>query len=164
MNAHISKRPLLAAAGAFAMLPLLAVGPAHASTTDSGCTVTPQRPAYSGTNNAANIPIVNYKVTAQCTAGLSLHLEQVRMEQDTNAREGDPVDDQTGTFSKDFTFPNGGTKHIKVQAPLPNTGPANEGPVEEVYHQVRFKVTDATGTVTSPFTAYELTSTRSIHR
>lgn len=161
---HISRtiaRPLALTAGAL-MVPVLMASPGHATTTDSGCTVTPERPVYSGINNAANIPLVDYKITAHCDAGLTLHLEQVREEQDTNAREGDPIDDQTGTFAKDFTFPNGGTKHIRVRVALPNTGPANEGAVEEVYQKVRFSVTN--GPVTSPFTAYELTQTRSIHR
>lgn len=154
-------RPLAMAAGAL-MVPLLVASPGHATTTDSGCTVTPERPVYSGIDNGANIPLVDYEITAQCDAGLTLHLDQVRMEQDTNAREGDPVDDQTGTFSKDFTFPNGGTKHITVRVALPNTGPANEGPKEEVYQKTSFTVTN--GPVTSAPTAYELTSTRSIHR
>jgi|SRR6476469_4315809 len=154
-------RPLALAAGAL-MVPLLGVSPGHATTTDSGCTVTPERPVYSGVNNAANIPLVDYKITAHCDAGLTLHLDQVRMEQDTKAREGDPVDDQTGTFSKDFTFPNGGTKHIKVRVALPNTGPANEGAVEEVYQKTSFSVTN--GPVTSAATAFELTQTRAIHR
>jgi hypothetical protein len=79
------------------MLPIVAGVPAHPTTTDSGRTVTPERPVSSGKNNGSNI------------------------------REGDPVDDQTGTFTKDFTFPYGGTKHIKVRVPLPNTGPAKKG-------------------------------------
>ena len=160
-TSHTLARPLALAAGAL-MVPLLVASPGHATTTDSGCTVTPERPVYSGINNGGNIPLVDYKITAQCDAGLTLHLDQVRKEQDTNAREGDPVDDQTGTFQKDFTFPNGGTKHITVRVPLPNTGPANEGPKEEVYQEVSFSVTN--GPVTSAPTAYELTSTRSIHR
>jgi hypothetical protein len=143
------------------MLPLVAALPAHATTTSNGCTVTPERPIYSGVNNGSNIPLVDYKITAHCEAGLTLHLSQVRMEQDTLAREGDPVDDQTGTFSHDFTFPNGGTKHIKVRVALVRTGPANEGPVEEDYQKVSFSVTN--GAVTSAPTPWELTSTRSIH-
>jgi hypothetical protein len=156
-------RPLALAAGAL-MLPLVAGVPAHATTTDSGCSVTPERPVYSGKNNGANIPLVDYKITAHCSAGLTLHLSQIRMEQDLNSREGDPVDDQTGTFDKDFTFPNGGTKHIKVRVALPNTGPANEGATEEVYQKTSFTVTDASGQVTSAPTAWELTAVRSIHR
>lgn len=145
------------------MLPLVAALPAHATTTSNGCTVTPQRPVYSGKNTAGNRPLVDYKITAQCNAGLTLHLSQIRMEQDLLSREGDPVDDQTGTFDKDFTFPNGGTKHITVRVVLPNTGPASEGPTEEVYQEVSFSTTDATGTVTSAPTPYELTQVRSIH-
>src|SRR5262249_41844719 len=138
------KRPLALAAGAL-MLPLLAAVPAHASTTWQGCTVTPERPEFSGTYNASNIPILNYKITADCGVGMTLHLDEVRMEQDTNAREGDPVDDQTGSTLKDFVFPNGGVKHITLKSPLPNTGPSNEGATEEVYQKVRFSVTDASG-------------------
>jgi hypothetical protein len=153
-------RPLAMAAGVL-MLPLAAAVPAHATTTSDGCTVSPERPVYSGKNNGSNIPLIDYKVTATCDLGVTLHLSQVRMEQDTLAREGDAKDDQTGTFNHDFTFPNGGTKHITVRVPLPNTGPASEGPTEEVYQKVSFSVTN--GNTNSAPTPFELTQTRSIH-
>jgi hypothetical protein len=152
----------LAIAAAALVAPLLIVAPSEASTTDSGCTVTPQRPVYSGVNNQNNIPLVDYKITITCDPGLLIDLEQVRWEQDLVSREGEAPDDRTGTFARQFDFTNGGTKKIKVRAPLPNTGPANEGAVEEVYQAVRFSVTS--GPVTSAFTPYELTSVRSIHR
>lgn len=142
--------------------PLLVTVPTQASTTDSGCTVTPKRPEFSGKYNKNNIPLVDYKVEMTCLAGYTLHLEQQRWEEDTQAREGQEADDLTGTFSRDFSFPNGGTRRIKVRAALPNTGPGNEGAVEEVYQSTSFSVTN--GAVTSQFTAWEPTATRSIHR
>jgi hypothetical protein len=142
--------------------PLLVTVPAQASTTDSGCTVTPKRPEFSGKYNKNNIPLVDYKIEMTCNPGRTLHLEQERWEQDLVSREGDAPDDLTGTFARSFSFPDGGTKRIKVRTPLPNTGPANEGAVEELYQAVRFQVT--LEDVTSAFTAWELTQVRSIHR
>jgi hypothetical protein len=157
---HRYTRPLALAAGAL-LFPLVAAVPSHASTTDSGCTVTPERPAYSGKNTAGNIPLVDYKVTAHCDAGLTLHLTRVIWEQDLKSREGDPKDDKIDTVGKDFSFPKGGTKHLTLREPLPNTGPASEGPIEEMYLATSFTVSN--GPVTSAPTPFELTDIRSIH-
>ncbi|HEY7042309.1 MAG TPA: hypothetical protein VH419_01435 [Nocardioidaceae bacterium] len=153
-------RPI--AIGAALVAPMLATVPSHASTSFQGCTLTPERPAYAGFNNASNIPVINYKFTIDCDQGLSAEVKQVRMEQDLVSREGDAPDDQTGTFSKVYDFPNGGVHHVTVQAPLPNTGPSNEGATEEVYQKVKMRVTSTT--VTGPWTPFELTDVRSIHR
>jgi hypothetical protein len=167
---HITFRPIqlarpaaLAAAAAGLSAPLLLFSPSHAATTEDGCTVTPHRPAYSGVNNAHNIPLVDYKITVACDPDRTIFLDQVRMEQDLVSREGEAPDDTTGTWSKNFDFTNGGTKNIKVRVPLPDTGPANEGAVEEVYQKVRFEVTTNNG-VDGGLTDYELTTIRSIHR
>jgi len=142
--------------------PLLVTVPSEATTTDSGCTVSPSRPVYSGKDNKNNIPLIDYKIEMTCDPGLILHLEQERWEQDLVSREGEGQDDLTGTFAREFSFPNGGTRRIKVRTPLPNTGPANEGAVEEVYQAVRFQVENHP--VTSAFTLWDLTQVRSIHR
>ncbi len=142
--------------------PLLVTVPSGATTTDRGCTVTPKRPEFSGKYNKSNVPLIDYKIEMTCDAGLVLHLEQERREQDLVSREGEAPDDLTGTFARDFSFPNGGTKRLKVRSPLPNTGPANEGAVEEVYQSVRFKVTNEP--VTSSFTDWDPTQVRSIPR
>jgi len=154
-------RPLAAVAAAL-IVPVLAAAPSGASTTDSGCTVTPKRPVFSGKYNGSNIPLIDYKAEVTCEAGLSIEVWMQRWEQDLVSREGEAPDDLTGVTVKTLEFTDAGTKNIKVRKPLPNTGPAKEGAVEEVYSAVGFYVTS--GPVTSDFTGYELTQVRSIHR
>lgn len=154
-------RPLVFAAVLLTAPLFVAATPVQASTTDSGCTVTPDRPVYSGVNDSSNRPYVDYRITATCEAGLTVEVKQVRMEQDQLSREGDPGDDTTGRFTKVFDFTNGaGTKSVKVRVLLANTGPANEGAIEEPYQKLKFSVTS--GPVRSEFTPFELTDIRRI--
>ncbi len=155
----ISRAAITAAA---LVAPLLIAGSGAASTTDSGCTTTPKRPIFSGEYNGSNIPLVDYKVDVTCEAGLSIEVWMQRNEQDLVSREGDPDDDLTGLTIRTLDFTEAGTKTIRVRKALPNTGPANEGAVEEVYSGVGFFV--SSGPVTSDFTGYELTQVRAIHR
>lgn len=146
--------------------PLLMAVSAEASTIEDGCEVNPHRPVYSGRNNANNIPLVDYKVTVTCDPGRSVYIEQERWESDLVAVEGpgEGGDDHTGSSTKtlDFTAA-GGTETFKFRRALPDTGPATEGPIEEVYQAVRFEVTTDSG-VDGGMTDYELTAARSIHR
>ena len=142
--------------------PLVVAAPGNASTTDSGCTVSPKRPVFSGLNNGSNIPLIDYKAEVTCEAGLSIELWMQRWEQDLVTREGEAPDDLTGVTIKTLDFTDADTVTVRVRKPLPNTGPANEGAVEEVYSAVGFYVTS--GPVTSDFTGYELTQVREIHR
>jgi hypothetical protein len=155
-------RGLVAAAALVA--PVLAAAPVDASTSDSGCTVTPERPRYAGFNNASNIPVVKYKVTVSCDAGLAAQVNQERWEQDLVSREGEAPDDLTGESTKVLNFPNGGTKEWVVLRALPNTGPANEGAIEEVYQAVSFRVKVIGFPPISSWTPFELTNIRAIHR
>ena len=142
--------------------PLLMVSSGEAATTDSGCTVAPKRPKFTGDTTGGNVPIIEYKSTVTCDAGLVLNLEGKILESDQLAIEGDAPDDLTGTFSRTLDFTAGaGTQTVTVRRPLPNTGPASEGPREEMYQSVRFNVTS--GPVTSQLTDWELTQARSIH-
>ena len=152
-----------AAIAAIAMVaPLLLVSTGEAATTDSGCTVAPKRPRFTGDFTGGNVPIVEYKSTVTCDAGLVIDIEGEILESDLVAVEGDGPDDLTGTFTRQLDFTAGaGTETVKVRRPLPNTGPASEGVREEMYQAVRFQVTS--GPVTSSFTDWELTQTRSIH-
>lgn len=148
---------------AAALAPLLVAGPAQASTTFSGCTVTPGTPEFSGLFNAGGVKYIDYKITVTCDAGLVAETDQRRQEQDLQSREGDPVDDFIGSSAHTWDFTAGaGTKSLKVRRTIPSTGPAAEGSTEELYQMLRFRVTS--GPVTSTWTGYELTPARSIQR
>ena len=109
--------------------PLLMVSSGEAATTDSGCTVAPKRPKFTGDTTGGNVPIIEYKSTVTCDAGLVLNLEGKILESDQLAIEGDAPDDLTGTFSRTLDFTAGaGTQTVTVRRPLPNTGSASEGP------------------------------------
>ncbi len=155
---------VLPAALAAALLAVLGVaGPAHATTTAHGCTVMPQRPVFAGTFTPQGLPEVSYGIIVICQLGLTIDVEQTRKEQDTQAREGDTVDDTTGvtTYPFDFTVIPGPQATTGTHG-LVLTGPANEGQTEEVYQSVRFRV--HSGPVTSPWTAAELTQPATIFR
>lgn len=155
---------LLPLALAVAVLgPLALAAPAQASTTSNGCTVTPGRPVFSGLFNVNGLPLVDYPITVSCGIGLIAETEQTRAEQDTQAREGDTVDDITGVSSNFFDFTAaGGIQTLNVRRVLVITGPATEGFEEEVYQSLRFRV--SSGPVTSQFTSPELTLPRTIFR
>ncbi len=135
--------------------------PALASTTQDGCTVTPQVPAFSGSFNASGVKLVNYAFDVTCQAGLLLDWDQKRMEADTLAVEGKHADDVTGSSSGRLDFTTGSlSRTVTVRAPLPNG--ANEGNDEEVYQKVRFQVTNPP--TVGMRTSWERTVTRTILR
>ena len=63
-------------AGAIALaataLPLVAVSTAQATTTSSGCTVTPLRPVFDHINSAG-VKVIRYDVTVTCSGGRRAH-------------------------------------------------------------------------------------------
>ncbi len=141
---------------AVSALPLAMVTPAQADTTFQGCTVTNDAPTYAGFNDANNVPYVYYPIEVTCQAGLEVETEQVRWEQDLAQNEGPALadDDYLSTSYHDWDFTGGaGTQSINVRRTLPYTN--NEGPDEEVYAKIRFRVTS--GTVTGPWTTPEFT-------
>jgi hypothetical protein len=144
-----------------ALVPLGLSGPAQASTTDSGCTVTPVRPVFAGTFTLGGVPYVDYEIIVTCGVGLVAETYQERLESDLQNVEGDPVDDFIGSSSHTFDFTAaGGTQSVNVRRSLPTTGPATEGPAEELYQSLKFRVTS--GPVTSNWTTPELTPARAI--
>lgn len=143
-----------------AALPLLVATPVQADTTDSGCTVSPKKPRFDGFDLGGNKQAL-YRITVTCDAGLVAEVHQVRMESDTLAREGETGEDTTGESTRTFDFTGGaGTQTWDLVRRVPNTGPASEGEVEEIYQKVEFNVTS--GPVTSDDTPFELTDARSI--
>jgi hypothetical protein len=151
--------PLALAAVALASLGL--TGTAQASTTSSGCTVTPGVPIWAGNLPPAGLSYVDYNIEVTCAVGLVVETYQERWESDLLAVEGDPVDDFIGSSSNTFDFTAAaGTQSVNVRRSLPTTGPASEGPAEEMYQKLKFRVTS--GPVTSQWTTPELTQARAI--
>ena len=153
-------RGAIAASTVAVLAPLALAVPAQASTTSNGCTVTPGVPYYPNVDTTGNVPYVDRKITVTCAVGLVAETDSELMEQDTQAREGDPVDDFIGEYASTFDFTAGaGTKTVILRRALPTT--PNEGLAEEMYQRLRFRVTS--GVVTSPWTAFELTAPKSIN-
>ncbi len=143
------------------LAPVLLFAPVHASTTSAGCTVNPIRPIYSGLDTPAGVSRVDYKIKVRCNGGRSVEIQQFRMEEDQMPRDNDWIDEVTGNDVHPQDFSSGAqTRMLTVRAPLPKT--AGDGPVEEVYHKVRFRVTTAAGT--TAWTPFELSAVRAISR
>lgn len=154
---------LRSAAVAVTMAPLMVIGPVQAATTDGGCTVSPVRPSDSGLDTAAGVSRVDYKIRVLCAGGRSVQVQQFRMEEDQMPRDGDWIDEVTGDTIRTLTFTSGAaTKTITVRAPLPKT--PGDGPKEEVYHKVRFRVTNSSSGNTTAWTPWESSSVRGIFR
>ena len=84
-----------------------------------------------------------------------------RWEQDFDWREGAALadDDYLSTSVHNWDFTGGaGTQSLNVRRTLPFTN--NEGPDEEVYDTVRFRVTS--GTVTGPWTLIQFSPVTAI--
>lgn len=146
---------ILAALASFA-LPLGIAGPAHATTTTSGCTVTPRTPEFHNDWTASGEKRIQYKVDVTCTAGRSITITQERWEEDWTS-----ADDFIGstTLTNDFTAA-GGTVTRTVTATLPDAdgwGDDNE----EMYQRVQFTV--SSNGVTSPVTSWDYSPTQTFH-
>lgn len=147
MNLRPTSRRIVttALAAAAVALPLSIAAPmAHASTTSSGCTVSPLRPVFDHINSAGD-KVLNYRVTATCNANRTVTIEQDRMEED-----GWPnPDDLIGESTLSRTFSVYGSYTFNVLRTLPDT----ELGEEEMYQKVRFRVTS--NGVTSAWTGNE---------
>lgn len=143
-----------------ALAPALLSGPAEAATSSRGCTVHPVRPAATNLVNASGNRLVDYGINVVCAGGRSVQIQQFRLEEDVLPRDIDAIDDVTGTDLQTLDFTGGaGVRTARVRAALPNT--PGDGPVEEVYYKVRFRVTTPAGT--SAWTAFESSAVRAIH-
>ena len=137
-----SRRALAAALLATA-LPLVVVGTAQASTTSSGCTVSPLRPVFDHFN-ASGVKVIRYNMTVSCDAGRTIEIEQ-------HVHEADSInaDDHITTSNRSRYFATTDTVTMWLENSLPDTEIGDE----EMYQRVSFRVTS--NGVTSPWTAWE---------
>ncbi len=154
----ITRKIAFLAAGALAA-PVVLAAPAHASTTASGCTVTPRKPVFTNTFTSDGRKKIEYKVDITCDAGRTANVTQKRMEQDSLSS-----DDLQGTTHYNVHF-NSRTTVTKssVQA-LPTDGIGEGQDYAEVYELVTFHVTsDDNPPIISAETWPEASSVVSIH-
>ena len=137
-----SRRALAAALLATA-LPLVAVGTAQASTTSSGCTVSPLRPVFDHFN-ASGVKVIRYNMTVSCDAGRTIEIEQ-------HVHEADSInaDDHITTSNRSRYFATTDSVTMWLENSLPDTEIGDE----EMYQHVSFRVTS--NGVTSPWTDWE---------
>ena len=142
-----SRRALLALTGIAALAMPLAVAGSASAATLAGCTVTPLAPVVDGTN-ASGQKVIRFTTQVACNGGRSVEIQDNRMEQDVTS-----ADDYYGTTVYNITFNSPGSVTRSVLMVLPDAdGPLDN--IEEMYHSMRFQVTNAAGAV-SPWTAWE---------
>jgi hypothetical protein len=141
-----------AAAAAVALPLTLATGPAHASTSLNGCTVTPLRP------DPAQIlggqVTSQYRTRVTCVANRIVQIVDRRYEADAPAGIGG--DDFYGARTYLHTFASPGTVILSTRDVVDNTEVGNE----ETYHRTSFRVASINGVV-GP-TAFEDSPVRSV--
>ena len=128
-------------------MPLAVAGSASASTTASGCTVTPLKPVYDHMNSSGQ-KVIKYETKVYCDAGRSIEIQDQTLEQDWTS-----ADDYYGTTIYNIRFDNAATVYESVLKVLPDAdvwGDDNE----EMYHAVGFQVTSDNGVV-SAWTSWE---------
>ena len=145
-----SRKALLALTGFAALaMPLAVAGSASASTTASGCTVTPLKPVWDHTDSSGN-KVIRYDTKVYCDAGRSIEILDERRDQDNFS-----LDDFEGSIIYNVRFDSAGTVTKSVQAVLPDADDWTEGAnTEEMYHAVGFQVTEDNGYV-APWTDWE---------
>jgi hypothetical protein len=149
---------LLTAAALIA--PAAFAAPAHASRTESGCTVTPRKPVFTQKFTNDGRKKIEYKVDITCDGGRSVDVTQQRWEQDNYS-----ADDLEGTTHyNDVHFNSRTTVTKSVVKALPTDGVGEGDNYAEVFQKVRFKVTsDDNPPVVSGLTAWDSSSVVSIH-
>ena len=136
-----SRKALLALTGvvAFAM-PLAVMGSASASTTFSGCTVTPLKPVYDHMDSSGQ-KVIKYETKVYCDAGRSIEIQDERLEYDNLS-----ANDYYGTTIYNLTFDSADTRYVSVVKVLPDADGLFDQ-VEEMFHQTGFQVTPDDGPV-----------------
>ena len=129
----------LAALATSAALSVAMASPAAANTS-SGCTVTPLKPIFAGFNSSG-VKLVDYRISVTCTAGRTVSIDQQRYEEDPWPNGDD--------FLGSTQFNTSGVTTLSNVRTLVN----GEIGDEEVYHNVRFRV--SSNGVTSPWTSYQ---------
>ena len=143
-----SRKALLALTGIAALaMPLAVAGSASASTTSSGCTVTPLKPVYDHMNSSGN-KVIKYETKVYCDAGRSIEIQDERLDQDWTS-----ADDYYGTTIYNISFDNAATVYKSVLKVLPDADAWGDDN-EEMYHAVGFQVTEDNGYV-APWTSWE---------
>jgi hypothetical protein len=151
-----SRKALLALTGFAALaMPLAVAGSASASTTASGCTVTPLKPVYDHTNSSGR-KVINYETKVYCDAGRTIEIQDVRNDQDYWS-----ADDYYGTTIYTIAFHNAATVYESVQKVLPDADAWGDDN-EEMYHATAFQVTTDNGVV-SARTSWENSPVASFH-
>ncbi len=127
-----------------AALPLAAAATAHASTPLWGCTVDPLDPVFDHINdNGDKVILYQYEIT--CAAGRTVEVEQHIHEEDPHSYTHITDNTRSESFSAAGTVTKGWL----------NTLPqADVSGAEEMYHQVKFRVT-TDDLATSGWTAFE---------
>jgi hypothetical protein len=143
-----SRKAVLALTGLAALaMPLAVAGAASASTTSTGCTVTPLKPVFDHLNSSGN-KVIKYDTKVYCDAGRSIEILDERRDHDNLS-----TDDFEGSIIYNLRFDSATTVTKSVLAFLPDAdgwGDDNE----EMYHSVGFQVTPDNGPV-APWTNWE---------
>ena len=145
-----SRKALLALTGIAALaMPLAVAGAASASTTSTGCTVTPLKPVFDHTNSSGD-KVIRYDTKVYCDAGRSIEILDERRDQDNFS-----LDDFEGSIIYNHRFGSAATVTESVQAVLPDADSLAEGAdKEEMYHSVGFQVTPDNGPA-APWTNWD---------
>ena len=145
-----SRKAALALTGLAALaMPLAVAGAASATTTSTGCTVTPLKPVFDHLNSSGN-KVIRYDTKVYCDAGRSIEILDERRDQDYWS-----TDDFEGSKIYDIPFDSAATVTESVQAVLPDADSLAEGAdKEEMYHSVGFQVTPDNGPA-APWTNWD---------
>ena len=119
-------------------MPLAVAGSASASTTASGCTVTPLKPVYDHMNSSGQ-KVIKYETKVYCDAGRSIEIQDEILEQDWTS-----ADDYYGTKIYNLSFDSAGTRYVSVMKALPDADAWGDDN-EEMYHATGFEVTPDSG-------------------
>ena len=143
-----SRKAALALTGLAALaMPLAVAGAASASTTSTGCTVTPLKPVLDHTNSSGD-KVIKYETKVYCDAGRSIEIQDMRLDQDWTS-----ADDYYGTTIYNIRFDTAATVYKSVLKVLPDADVLGDHN-EEMYHAVGFQVTEDNGYV-APWTDWE---------
>ncbi len=118
----------------------VAVAGSASANTSSGCTVVPLKPIFAGFNSSG-VKLVNYRISVSCSSGRTVSIQQERYEEDSWPN-GDDFLGATSFSSSGVTTLN--NVRTLVDGELGD---------EEVYHNVRFRV--SSNGVTSPWTSWQ---------
>ena len=125
-------------------MPLAVAGAASATTTSTGCTVTPLKPVFDHLNSSGD-KMIRYDTKVYCDAGRSIEILDERRDQDNYS-----LDDFEGSIIYNLRFDSAATVTKSVQAVLPDADSFAEGAdKEEMYHSVGFQVTPDNGPAAS---------------